>query len=144
MQPGEAPAEGGNVGGDLLGVFIAAQARTIRSASSGVPQRTISGCRSAGRSCRRRPGRSAGRCRRSGCWRCAAFSLRIGRRRTPIIITTIQKFPFIVRAPSTLEGKGAALKIDTAWKRFAVIVDEAHSSHSGEAATALRGMLNRN
>ncbi len=62
---------------------------------------------------------------------------------TPIIITTIQKFPFIARALSTLEGKGEALKIDTAGKRFAVIVDEAHSSQSGETATALRGMLNR-
>lgn len=62
---------------------------------------------------------------------------------TPIIITTIQKFPFISRALSTLEGKGAGVKIDTAGKRFAVIVDEAHSSQSGETATALRGMLNR-
>jgi Type I site-specific restriction-modification system, R (restriction) subunit and related helicases len=33
--------------------------------------------------------------------------------------------------------------IDTAGKRFAVIVDEAHSSQSGETATALRGMLNK-
>ncbi|WP_025139453.1 type I restriction endonuclease subunit R [Achromobacter sp. DH1f] len=62
---------------------------------------------------------------------------------TPIIITTIQKFPFISRALSTLEGIGAGVKIDTAGKRFAVIVDEAHSSQSGETATALRGMLNR-
>ncbi len=62
---------------------------------------------------------------------------------TPIIITTIQKFPFISRALSTLEDKGAGVKIDTAGKRFAVIVDEAHSSQSGETATALRGMLNR-
>lgn len=62
---------------------------------------------------------------------------------TPIIITTIQKFPFISRALSTLEEKGAGVKIDTAGKRFAVIVDEAHSSQSGETATALRGMLNR-
>lgn len=62
---------------------------------------------------------------------------------TPIIITTIQKFPFISRALSTLENKRAGVKIDTAGKRFAVIVDEAHSSQSGETATALRGMLNR-
>lgn len=62
---------------------------------------------------------------------------------TPIIITTIQKFPFISQALSTLEGKGAGVKIDTAGKRFAVIVDEAHSSQSGETAAALRGMLNR-
>ena len=35
------------------------------------------------------------------------------------------------------------MKIDTAGKRFAVIVDEAHSSQSGETATALKGMLNK-
>ena len=62
---------------------------------------------------------------------------------TPIVITTIQKFPFISRALSTLEKKGSGVKIDTAGKRFAVIVDEAHSSQSGETATALKGMLNK-
>ncbi len=62
---------------------------------------------------------------------------------TPIIITTIQKFPFISQALSTLEKKGEGVKIDTAGKRFAVIVDEAHSSQSGETATALKGMLNK-
>ena len=62
---------------------------------------------------------------------------------TPIVITTIQKFPFISQALSTLEKKGAGVKIDTAGKRFAVIVDEAHSSQSGETATALKGMLNK-
>ena len=61
----------------------------------------------------------------------------------PIIITTIQKFPFISQALSTLEKKGAEVKIETAGKRFAVIVDEAHSSQSGETAIALRGMLNK-
>jgi type I restriction enzyme R subunit len=62
---------------------------------------------------------------------------------TPVVITTIQKFPFIAQAISTLEGKGTGVKIDTAGKRFAVIVDEAHSSQSGETATALKGMLNK-
>ena len=62
---------------------------------------------------------------------------------TPIVITTIQKFPFIAQALSTLEKKGSGVKIDTAGKRFAVIVDEAHSSQSGETATTLRGMLNK-
>ncbi|MYF50637.1 MAG: type I restriction endonuclease subunit R [Gammaproteobacteria bacterium] len=62
---------------------------------------------------------------------------------TPIVITTIQKFPFISQALSTLEKKGAGVRIDTAGKRFAVIVDEAHSSQSGETATALKGMLNK-
>ncbi len=62
---------------------------------------------------------------------------------TPIVITTIQKFPFISQALSTLEKKGSGVNIDTAGKRFAVIVDEAHSSQSGETATALKGMLNK-
>lgn len=62
---------------------------------------------------------------------------------TPIVITTIQKFPFIAQALNTLEKKGETIKIDTAGKRFAVIVDEAHSSQSGETANALRGMLNQ-
>ena len=62
---------------------------------------------------------------------------------TPIVITTLQKFPFISQALSTLEKKGTGVKIDTAGKRFAVIVDEAHSSQSGETATVLGGMLNK-
>ena len=62
---------------------------------------------------------------------------------TPIVITTIQKFPFISDALSNLEKKGLGVTIDTAGKRFAVIVDEAHSSQSGETATALKGMLNK-
>lgn len=62
---------------------------------------------------------------------------------TPIVITTVQKFPFITQALSTLEKKGAGVTIDTAGRRFAVIVDEAHSSQSGETATALKGMLNK-
>lgn len=64
-------------------------------------------------------------------------------RDTPIVITTMQKFPFISQALSTLEKKGGDVMIDTAGKRFAVIVDEAQSSQSGETATALRGMLNK-
>ena len=62
---------------------------------------------------------------------------------TPIVITTIQKFPFISQALSTLEKKGTGVKIDTEGKRFAVIVDEAHSSQGGETAIALKGMLNK-
>ena len=37
---------------------------------------------------------------------------------TPIVITTIQKFPFISQALSTLEKKGAGVKIGTAGKAF--------------------------
>lgn len=61
----------------------------------------------------------------------------------PIIISTIQKFPFIAQAISTLEKKGQGVEISTAGKRFAVIVDEAHSSQSGETAMELRKILNK-
>jgi type I restriction enzyme, R subunit len=61
----------------------------------------------------------------------------------PIVISTIQKFPFIAGAIDALAKKGEAVAIDTAGRRFAVIVDEAHSSSAGEAAQALRGILNK-
>jgi type I restriction enzyme R subunit len=60
----------------------------------------------------------------------------------PIIISTIQKFPFISQAIQTLEKKGKTVTITTKDKRFAIIVDEAHSSQSGETAAELRGILN--
>lgn len=62
---------------------------------------------------------------------------------TPIIISTIQKFPFISQAIRTMEAKGEGVSIDTRNKRFAVIVDEAHSSQSGETVSALKGILNK-
>ena len=61
----------------------------------------------------------------------------------PIVISTIQKFPFIAQAIETLEKKGQELSISTEGKRFAVIVDEAHSSQSGESAMELRKVLNK-
>ena len=61
----------------------------------------------------------------------------------PIIISTIQKFPFISQAIRTLENKGEGVALNTAGKRFAVIVDEAHSSQSGESVAALKGILNK-
>lgn len=61
----------------------------------------------------------------------------------PIVISTIQKFPFIAQAIQTLEKKGHSIAIDTAGKRFAVIVDEAHSSQGGETAMELRKILNK-
>ena len=61
----------------------------------------------------------------------------------PIIISTIQKFPFITQAIRTLEKKGEGVDLATAGKRFAVIVDEAHSSQSGETVAALKGILNK-
>ena len=48
----------------------------------------------------------------------------------PIVITTLQKFPFVTE------------KIEELPKRkYAVIIDEAHSSQGGEAATELKGVL---
>jgi type I restriction enzyme R subunit len=61
----------------------------------------------------------------------------------PIIISTIQKFPFITQAIRTMQANGKGVAIATTGKRFAVIVDEAHSSQSGEAAMELRKVLNK-
>jgi type I restriction enzyme R subunit len=61
----------------------------------------------------------------------------------PIVISTIQKFPFIAQAINTLAKKGETVKIDTKDRRFAVIVDEAHSSAAGETAQELRRILNK-
>ena len=43
----------------------------------------------------------------------------------------------------TRAKQGVHIELDTADKRFAVIVDEAHSSQSGETAGELRGILNK-
>lgn len=48
----------------------------------------------------------------------------------PIIITTLQKFPFVTEKMGDLPKH-----------RYAVIVDEAHSSQGGETATELKGVL---
>ena len=50
-----------------------------------------------------------------------------------IIITTLQKFPFVLR-----QGRGAAGSA-----AYAVIVDEAHSSQTGEAAKELKPVARR-
>jgi type I restriction enzyme R subunit len=47
-----------------------------------------------------------------------------------IIVTTLQKFPVIVKEIRSLPGQ-----------RFAVIVDEAHSSQSGESTKSLKAVL---
>lgn len=49
---------------------------------------------------------------------------------TKIIITTLQKFPFALKKIGELENR-----------KYAVIVDEAHSSQSGEAANSVRETL---
>jgi len=50
-----------------------------------------------------------------------------------IIITTIQKFPFLLNKVNNLSGR-----------RFAVVIDEAHSSQSGETARKLKEVLSEN
>jgi type I restriction enzyme, R subunit len=49
---------------------------------------------------------------------------------TPIIITTLQKFPYVIEKVAKLPKR-----------RYAVIVDEAHSSQSGEAARQMKQVL---
>jgi type I restriction enzyme, R subunit len=62
---------------------------------------------------------------------------------TPIIITTLQKFPFIAETLEKLRKEDhPGVAITTGDKQFAVIVDEAHSSQSGEGAMDLKGVLN--
>ena len=61
----------------------------------------------------------------------------------PIIISTLQKFPFIAETLEKFSGEGKEVELSTKDKRFAVIVDEAHSSQSGEAATELKKILNK-
>ncbi len=73
---------------------------------------------------------------------------------TRIVITTIQKFPFIMRgllriagadladAPSEDEqAQAAEWRKAIASRRYAVIVDEAHSSQTGESARELKEVL---
>jgi type I restriction enzyme R subunit len=48
----------------------------------------------------------------------------------PVVITTLQKFPFVTEKMGDLPRR-----------RYAVIIDEAHSSQGGEKATELKGVL---
>ncbi|SFQ34170.1 type I restriction endonuclease subunit R [Variovorax sp. 770b2] len=49
-----------------------------------------------------------------------------------IIVTTLQKFPHVIKKTGSMKGRS-----------FAVIVDEAHSSQSGKTAVQLREALNK-
>lgn len=63
----------------------------------------------------------------------------------PIIISTLQKFPFVTRQLLKMaEERGAAGEGVLPTKRCAVIIDEAHSSQSGESATDLKEVLGGN
>jgi type I restriction enzyme, R subunit len=60
----------------------------------------------------------------------------------PIIITTLQKFPYVAKQLEKLaEERGETGKGFLPTRRFAVIVDEAHSSQGGESATELKEVL---
>ena len=62
--------------------------------------------------------------------------------RVPIVITTLQKFPFVSRQLLKMaeeRGEESAGALPT--RRCAVIIDEAHSSQGGETATAMKEVL---
>ena len=60
----------------------------------------------------------------------------------PVIITTLQKFPFVSRQLLKMaEERGAEGTGTLPTRRCAVIVDEAHSSQGGETATDLKEVL---
>ncbi len=60
----------------------------------------------------------------------------------PIIITTLQKFPFVSRQLLKMaEERGQESTGILPTRRCAVIIDEAHSSQSGETAAELKGIL---
>ena len=60
----------------------------------------------------------------------------------PIIITTLQKFPFVSEQLAKLnEERGERGTSHLPTRLYAVIIDEAHSSQSGETATELKGVL---
>ncbi|MFZ4702927.1 MAG: type I restriction endonuclease subunit R, partial [Candidatus Methylumidiphilus sp.] len=62
--------------------------------------------------------------------------------RIPIIITTLQKFPFVTRQLNKLaEERGESNDGVLPTRRCAVIIDEAHSSQSGESAADLKEVL---
>jgi type I restriction enzyme, R subunit len=60
----------------------------------------------------------------------------------PIIITTLQKFPFVSRQLLKMaEERGEAGVGTLQTRRCAVVIDEAHSSQGGETATDLKEVL---
>ena len=73
---------------------------------------------------------------------------------TKIVITTLQKFPFVLRgllhvagaetqesASAEEKAQAKAWEAEIAKRRYAVIVDEAHSSQTGETARELKAIL---
>ena len=73
---------------------------------------------------------------------------------TKIVVTTLQKFPFVLRGLLHVAGAASgepptagarvqakAWEAEIAQRRYAVIVDEAHSSQTGETARELKAIL---
>ena len=77
---------------------------------------------------------------------------------TQIVVTTLQKFPFVMRGllhnlsggrfedlpqdkQRKVQEEAASYTIDIGSRRYAVIVDEAHSSQTGETARQLKAIL---
>lgn len=73
---------------------------------------------------------------------------------TKIVVTTLQKFPFVLRGLLHIAGaenqeqatveeikQAKAWEAEIAKRRYAVVVDEAHSSQSGETALGLKAIL---
>ena len=73
---------------------------------------------------------------------------------TKIVITTLQKFPFVLRgllraagadtqekASAEEKARAKTWEMEIAKRRYAVIVDEAHSSQTGETARELKAIL---
>lgn len=60
----------------------------------------------------------------------------------PIIITTLQKFPFVSKQLLKMaEERGVNGTGSLSTRHCAVIIDEAHSSQGGDTATELKGVL---
>ena len=60
----------------------------------------------------------------------------------PIVITTLQKFPFVSRQLLKMaEDRGEEATGTLPTRRCAVLIDEAHSSQGGETATAMKEVL---
>ncbi|MFN8132531.1 MAG: type I restriction endonuclease [Solirubrobacteraceae bacterium] len=56
-----------------------------------------------------------------------------------IVVSTLQKFPFVLEALRAEEGGENAARLKA--RQYALIVDEAHSSQTGEAAVDLKAVL---
>ncbi|MGC8774808.1 MAG: type I restriction endonuclease subunit R [Chlorobaculum sp.] len=76
---------------------------------------------------------------------------------TRIVVTTLQKFPFVLRgllhaagaesadaSDEQVRAKARKWQDEIAKRRYAVIVDEAHSSQTGETARELKAILGTN